>query len=383
LVWARVLRGNAEAATATHGDHVAPPFQTDEPSAVPNIDGFIGTRDVGGNGREYVKPENFVYAEAAQLTYTLTRPDVYNAILAIPGYMWMFENELGVDKSKGMESYDYMVTRKAITIDSRFMYRAQTPTGYYWKTFDVFTTGGKSIDEQYREGQVTHPFWQNPIPKFITNQGGTTPDDLTYVASLPLGGYANHTYTGQDGAQASAEEMIWSLPNGLQAYALYGAWSQRRVDAFTQIVRDPRIQRYTADPTNSKLTWTGEEAAVTDQRLNNGSSCIGCHADGMNRSNNDIRDWLDEGGQRIPKGEHGAGAWLNDPATVSRVRELYKPSSVMREKMENDRRLFLSAMAQVKQGTVLGVDKNVYVEPTIWTIEWAQHHYQYPITRAN
>jgi hypothetical protein len=383
LVWARILRGNAEAATSTHGDHVAPPFQTDEESAVPNIDGFAGKRDIGGNGREYVKPENLLYAEAAQLTYTLTRPDVYNAVLAIPGYMWKFENELGVDKSKGMESYDYMVTRKAITIDSRFMYRAQTPTGYYWKTFDVFTTGGKNIDQLYREGKVTHPFWQNPIPKFIKNQGGTTPEDLTYVASLPLGSYANSTYTGQDGAQASAEEMIWSLPNGLQAYALFGAWSQRRVDAFTQIVRDPRIQRYTADPTNSKMTWTGEDAAVTDQRLTNGSSCIGCHTDGMNRSNNDIRDWLDEGGQRIPKGEHGAGAWLNDPATVKRVRELYKPSSVMREKMENDRQMFLSAMAQVKQGMVLGADKNVYVEPTIWTIEWAQRHYKYPITRAN
>ncbi len=25
--------------------------------------------------------------------------------------------------------------------------------------------------------------------------------------------------------------MIWSLPNGLQGYALFGAWNQRRVDA--------------------------------------------------------------------------------------------------------------------------------------------------------
>jgi hypothetical protein len=30
-------------------------------------------------------------------------------------------------------------------------------------------------------------------------------------------------------------------------------------------------------------------------------------------------------------------------------------------------------MAQVKQGMMLGPDKNTYVEPTIWTIEWAQH----------
>jgi len=103
----------------------------------------------------------------------------------------------------------------------------------------------------------------------------------------------------------------------------------------------------------------------------------------MNRSNNDLRDWLDEGGGRLPKGEYGVHGWVNDPATVSRVRQLYPPSSVMRGKQENDRRVFLNAMAQVKQGMVLGVDKNTYVEPTIWTVEWAQHYYKYPISRSN
>lgn len=75
--------------------------------------------------------------------------------------------------------------------------------------------------------------------------------------------------------------------------------------------------------------------------------------------------------------------WVNDPVTVARVRELYPPSSVMRTKQENDRRVFLNAMAQVKQGMVLGVDKNTYVEPIIWTVEWAQHYYRYPISRSN
>ena len=88
-------------------------------------------------------------------------------------------------------------------------------------------------------------------------------------------------------------------------------------------------------------------------------------------------------GARLPKGENGADAWKNDPDTVKRVRELYKPSSVMREKIENDRRQYLNAMAQVKDGMVLGVDKNLYVEPAIWTIEWAQKYYKYPVARSN
>jgi mono/diheme cytochrome c family protein len=389
LVWARILKGNAEAATGVQVLGAGNVIGSTE-SAPPNIDGFVGARKMGGNKQEYVDPEDFQYAEAAQLTYTLTRPDVYNAIMAIPGYMYKFEEELGVDKSRGMDSFDYMVTRRAITIDSRFMLRAQTKNGgFYWKTFDIFTQGSGDIDQAYQKGDVTNPFWSHPIPKFIENQGGTTPEDLSYVATLELGKYSFDPkgsvgrYTGKGGAQQSAEELIWSLPNGLQGYGLFGAWSQRRVDAFTKIVRDPRIQRYVADKTNSSFTGDGFGAAVADQRLINASSCIGCHTDGMNRANNDLRDWLDEGGGRLPKGEYGADAWLKDPETVARIRELYKPSSVMREKIENDRRVYLNAMAQIKQGMVLGIDKNVYVEPTIWTIEWAQQHYNYPITRSN
>jgi len=190
------------------------------------------------------------------------------------------------------------------------------------------------------------------------------------------------TYTGASGGQASAEEVIWSLPNGLQAYVIFGAWAQRRVDAFTLIVRDPRIQKYLSDKTNSRVPGPGRQDGVTDQRLGV-ASCAGCHIDGMNRANNDIRDWLDEGGARIPKGDHGAGAWVNDPATVKRVRELYKPSSEMRPKMENDRRIYLAATAQINQGMILGVDKNTYVEPIVWTTEWAQKFYKYPVARSN
>ncbi|HEY2844455.1 MAG TPA: hypothetical protein VGJ09_12430 [Bryobacteraceae bacterium] len=51
--------------------------------------------------------------------------------------------------------------------------------------------------------------------------------------------------------------------------------------------------------------------------------------------------------------------------------------------MEGDRREYLGAMAQVREGMALGVDKNTYVEPTIWTIEWAQSYYKYAETRSN
>ena len=34
-------------------------------------------------------------------------------------------------------------------------------------------------------------------------------------------------------------------------------------------------------------------------------------------------------------------------------------------------------------GNPFDADKNVYVEPAIWTIEWARNHYKYPVTRYN
>jgi hypothetical protein len=60
------------------------------------------------------------------------------------------------------------------------------------------------------------------------------------------------------------------------------AWNQRRVDAFTNIVRDPRLLcRRVSDTMLDNLQGFGRTARVDDRRLNTGSSCIGCHIDGM------------------------------------------------------------------------------------------------------
>lgn len=373
LVWARVLKGNAEGADGSA-------------SLTPYIDGFIGQKQRGGNGQEFVAPQDLEYVEASQLVFTLSRPDVYNAIMALPGYSNYTEEEIGVDKSRGMDSYDYVLTYEAITIDSRMYWRAEQDTGrgdYYWKTFDTFTQGDTDIDRVYQNEQQRYPFWANPIPKFIsTQQGGTTPDTFAMVATVNLFNNGDGRFDGSDGGQQSAEEVIWSLPNGMQGYALFGAFNQRRVDAFTNIVRDPRLNRNASDAQLDNLTGFGRGARIPDIRLNNGSSCFGCHVDGMNRGNNDLRDWLDEDSSLMPSGQYGADAWRHDAATVARVKELYPPSTEIRALMEKDRAVFLEAMSKVKEMS-LGVDKNTYVEPIIWAAEWARERYQYPYTRSN
>lgn len=367
LVWERVLRGNVEGA----GDQETLP---------PNIDGFIGTKVKAGNGEDRIRPEDLEYVEALQLVYTLTRPDVYNAIMAIPGYAQYLEDELGVDRSQGMDSYDYVLTYEAITIDSRFMFRAQTPTGYYWKTFDIFSGGRGDVDEMYRNGDAYYPIWSHPIPAFIRNSARA--DEYSFVALLPLQGERDYN-PEQGGGQASAEEALWTLPNGLQGSALFGAFNQRRVDAFTLIVRDPRFFPDVDDRALDNHVGFGREIGVDDRRLNTGSSCIGCHTDGMNRVNNNLRDWLDEGGSSMDIVKAGVDTWIDDAETVERVRELYPTSSDLRPMIEDDRRLFLGAMAKIQQGMVLGIDKNVYIEPTIWMIETARDTYEYRQTRSN
>jgi hypothetical protein len=109
LIWERVLAGNVEGAVASG---TIPPY----------IDGF--------------KTD---YVELGQLVYTLTRPDVYNGIMMNPMYSTELEDELGLVKDQGQKSYKWVVTKQAITVDSRIYFRGKTPSGFFWKTFDIFT----------------------------------------------------------------------------------------------------------------------------------------------------------------------------------------------------------------------------------------------------
>ena len=380
LVWGRVIAGNIEGALGNA-------------TLNPNINGF-----------------KTGYVEASQLVYTLSRPDVYNSIMALPWFATQLETELGVVKeaAKGAENYMWVLTKQAITVDSRLYFRAKLASGgYYWKTWDVFTgqlpTNIRTIEQSYDEGMIRFPFWAHPIPKFINGTGGgTTAQSLSFIATLaqplnqnPAGcegqpnfsgiqGFLNcRYYTGTDGLQQSAEEIIFSLPNGLQAYFFAGGYNQRRVDAFTNIVRDPRLARNSTDTqVNSSIEFQGF-GGVPDHRLNVGSSCFGCHTDGMNRGSNNLRDWLDNSPELLPHGARGVDAWINDTAVVDQVRKLYPPNDVVHKQMEDDRRPFLGAMWQIKKDMVAGPDKNVYVEPIIWTVEWAQKFYSYPQERSN
>lgn len=412
-IWERILHGNVEGAVQ---QGTIPPY----------IDGFKGTRKTNAAG-EYVDIAGFEWVETAQLIYTITRPDVYNAIMMNPFYADEMERNLEVDISKGMDSYDYLITFDAITVDSRLSWRAKRPNGnWYWKTWDIFTgqlASGrdKSIFDVYNDPtgrDIRFPWWANPIPKFVDPSAvrDDTRGTFSFIASLnqtstgqAIPGFAPSTtpgcnnqqgavqgfgfcrnYTGVGGAMQSASEIIYSLENGLQGYYLTGGFNQRRVDAFTNIVRDPRILTGAADNIANMTGYSytnngaGGFSRAADPRLNVGSSCIGCHQDGMNRTSNDLRLWMDKAPERLPKGTYGVDGWINNAQTVARVKELYKDNDYFKEVIENDRQGFLSAMGEIKKTMMIGPNKNISVEPIIWTVEHVQRvKYKYPQTTSN
>lgn len=343
MVWTRVQRGSDEA-----------PRQNGKAA---NNKGFKGD-----------------YVELSQLVYTLSRPDVYNAIMAIPCYAEEFEDELGLQNSQGIDSYQYVTVETGITFTAtpgpgggRQMFRAAIASnGYYWKSFDMFTGSGQVF-----------PGFDHPIPKFVLLAGGDDNKKFSLLATLAQpqgsapagcdikGSFCTH-YTGTGGIQQHASETFWSLPNGLMGFAIFGGLNQRRTDAFTIIVNDPRRARSAAKNGGN---------AKGELRLNNPASCMGCHEEAMKRENNDLRDKLDDGSLKA--------SWTSDNAVVEHVRKLYPQTKVVREVIENDHKLFLDAMLKIREGMMLGEDKNLYVEPIINTFEWAQVFYKYADTLAN
>src|SRR5205814_6029395 len=87
-------------------------------------------------------------------------------------------------------------------------------------------------------------------------------DGLADVRANPLGPANRDPRAFAQSFQNLAGEMIWSLPNGLQAYLLADANGKRLDKAVQTVVRDPRRQ---------------------DGSVQDGVSCFGCHGvTGMN-----------------------------------------------------------------------------------------------------
>jgi len=294
------------------------------------------------------------YVDATQLGYTLSRPDVYADVMGLGTNSAFLERKLGV-VSTGIESWKWVTIDDAITINKRMLLRSSTPTGFFWKGVDPFA-------------QAKFIFYERPIPEF---------DALSLVKTTPIinanGSYdmasgltldANGKLAG--GPQAQASEMIFSLPNGLQAYFIGGAANQIRVDAFPFIVVDPRR----GGPLVGQSAF--RSGPGSDQRLLTPASCMACHFDGLNRTVNDMHAHLEAEPNKF------------DAATLKKVKELYPTTDELRKVIDDDRAVFGRAMKTIRENMIVGMtDKTVYREPIELLFESAQTLFSYKPTASN
>ena len=146
-------------------------------------------------------------------------PPLYHDILALPETEAELERELGIDVAGNLRRAPGLRVMRAGTNDSgvsahnRVVERHSFRNGAYWKSHDFASSvGPKNI-------------LQNPLS--FDRDGG---------------------------------EVIFNLPNGLQAYYVSNATGNRIDVAPTDIVSNP---------------------AASDPAVRNGLSCIGCHTEGM------------------------------------------------------------------------------------------------------
>ena len=158
---------------------------------------------------------------------TASLPPLYHDILDLPETGRELERELGIDVQRNVQSAAGIRVWRAglndsrVSENNRVVERHRFQHGAYWKSYDF--AGNLGV-----QNIIEHP--------------------LTFR---------------HDGG-----EVIFNLPNGLQAYYISDASGNRIDEAPTRIVSNP-----------------GERDGV----VRNGISCIGCHTEGMKTFEDDVR----------------------------------------------------------------------------------------------
>ena len=171
----------------------------------------------------------YVYADWFIATASL--PPLYHDILDLPTTDSALESQLGVDVARNLQSAPGRRVWRAGFNDSgvsehnRVVERHTSRHGAYWKSYDFAGSVGA-------QNVFTHP--------------------LSFR---------------QDGG-----EMIFNLPNGLQAYMIVDALGDRIDVAPTTIVANN---------------------AASDPAVRNGLSCIGCHTEGMKTVEDEVRSAIE------------------------------------------------------------------------------------------
>jgi serine/threonine-protein kinase len=220
------------------------------------------------------------YIRADWFVATASRPPLYHIFLDLPTHARVLEDRLLVNIPENFRRNKLVragFAKSGVSSQNRLIERHVGLYGYYWKSYDFLSNDGKSN------------LFQNPLgPEFKDNP------------------FADQAFEHGGG------EIIFTLPNKLQAYLLVDN-KDRRIDAGpTDVVSD------------------GNKTSGTTAILN-GLSCMACHKNGMIREG--FRD------------EVRNGMGLNGEARI-KVEELYPRAEDMDRLLKADEDVFVKAVEE-------------------------------------
>ena len=202
---------------------------------------------------------------------TASLPPLYHDILGLPQTDHLLETQLEVDvasnirNAPGINVWRAGFNDSGVSKNNRVVERHISRYGAYWKSYDF----AGSVGSQHI---FTHPL-------DFTHDGG---------------------------------EIIFNLPNGLQAYFLVDANGNRLNDAPIDIVSNP---------------------AASDPTVRNGLSCIGCHTQGMKKFEDSVRAAIEQD--------------ENPPYNKEQALRLYPEQSVLDELLQKDTIRFQQALEKI------------------------------------
>jgi len=210
------------------------------------------------------------YVRADWFLGTGSVPPLYHELLGLPGNVRELEKLLGIDAARDIAEEKNVaragIRASGVSQNNRVLERHVSPYGAYWKSFD-FTD---NLDEQN--------IFRDPL------------------RLNPAGG-----------------EIIFNLPNGLQAYFLIDRFG-RRLDA-------------------APIAIVSDHNNPDDPVIRNGRSCMSCHYEGMQSFKDDVRPVVSR---------MSAGFFERDKALA-----LYPTQRTLDQLVEKDRQRFANAVEQI------------------------------------
>jgi serine/threonine-protein kinase len=239
---------------------------------------------------------------------TASRPPLYHILAQIPAKATEMEKKLGVDVQRNFQ--DGTRVKRAgfngsgVSGHNRMVERHDALHGAYWKSYDFKTSAGR--------GNL-----------FV----------------FPLGPNFKGNPFAQQAFEHAGGEIIFNLPNRLQAYMLVNAKDERIDEGPVEIVSD------------------GKKVSGTPLVVN-GLSCMSCHEHGMIHFTDQVRSGNILGG-----------------SARDFVRRLYPESAVMEEEVKRDEKRFLGALDEatgrfLKVGADAGKDVKDFPEPISAIARW-------------